>query len=109
MKKKMKRSIRDFGRIETETNFETGVDRAVIFPIEEVPVVKEAVVHPEHYNSGNIEVWDYIIDQGLSYCLGDAVKYISRAGKKDPTTAVQDLKKAINFINREIQRIETGA
>lgn len=66
----------------------------------------DMVNHPAHYTSGNIEVWDFIIDQDLNYCLGNAVKYISRAGKKDD--AIQDLNKAINFLKREIKRLETG-
>lgn len=66
----------------------------------------EAVEHPAHYNSGKIEVWDFIIDQGLSYCLGDATKYICRAGKKDSTKRVQDLEKAKQYIDREIKRIQ---
>ena len=66
----------------------------------------DMVNHPAHYTSGNIEVWDFIIDQDLNYCLGSAVKYISRAGKKDD--AIQDLNKAINFLKREIKRLETG-
>lgn len=66
----------------------------------------DMVDHPKHYTSGNIEVWDFIIDQDLNYCRGSAVKYISRAGKKDD--AIQDLNKAINFLKREIKRLETG-
>lgn len=66
----------------------------------------DMVNHPRHYTSGNIEVWDFIIDQDLNYCRGSAVKYISRAGKKDD--AIQDLNKAIRFLEREIKRLETG-
>lgn len=66
----------------------------------------DMVNHPAHYTSGNIEVWDFIIDQDLNYCLGNAVKYISRADKKDD--AIQDINKAINFLKREIKRLETG-
>ena len=75
---------------------------------QQVDMAKESdmVNHPKHYTSGNIEVWDFIIDQDLNYCRGSAVKYISRAGKKDD--AIQDLNKAINFLKREIKRLETG-
>ena len=66
----------------------------------------DMVNHPPQYTSGNIEVWDFIIDQDLNYCRGSAVKYISRAGKKDD--AIQDLNKAISFLKREIKRLETG-
>ena len=43
----------------------------------------DPVNHPAHYTTGKIEVIDYIEDQKLPYHLGNAVKYISRAGKKD--------------------------
>ena len=61
------------------------------------------VKHPSHYTSGKIEVWDFIIDQGLNYCLGTVVKYIARAGKKDPDKYVEDLEKAKSYIDREIR------
>lgn len=66
----------------------------------------EAVESPAHYNQGNIETWDYIIDQQLNFCLGSAIKYISRAGKKHPNKIVEDLRKAIAFIEREIKEHE---
>ncbi len=65
------------------------------------------VNHPSHYNSGKFEVIDFIDDQGLNFELGNAVKYISRAGKKDDY--VQDLQKAIWYINRHIDLIDSGA
>lgn len=65
----------------------------------------DAVNHPSHYTDGKIEVIDYIEDKKLNYHLGNAVKYISRAGKKDPTKKVEDLRKAAWYINREIERL----
>ena len=49
------------------------------------------------------EVVEFIEDQGLDFHLGNAVKYISRAGKKDPSKTVQDLKKAVWYIKRQIE------
>lgn len=66
------------------------------------------VNHPAHYNSGKIEVWDFIYDQRLGYALGNATKYISRAGKKAGNSKVKDLRKAIAFLEREIRFEETG-
>ena len=63
----------------------------------------DPVNHPNHYTSGSIEVIDYIEDQKFPYHLGNAVKYISRAGKKDPEKTVEDLKKAVWYINRYIE------
>lgn len=56
---------------------------------------------PSYYKRGNIEVWDFIRDQDLSYHLGNAVKYICRAGHKD--NYAQDLKKAIHYLTNELQ------
>ena len=60
--------------------------------------------HPNHYNYGNIEVIDYIEDKDLNFNLGNAVKYISRAGRKCKDTYIEDLQKAVWYLEREIQR-----
>lgn len=64
------------------------------------------VNQPSHYVDGNIEVIDFIEDKKLGFCLGNAIKYISRAGKKDPNKEVEDLKKANWYINRRIKELE---
>lgn len=64
------------------------------------------VNHPNHYTDGSIEVIDYIEDKHLSYHLGNAIKYISRAGKKNVDKYVEDLEKAVWYINREIERFK---
>lgn len=56
-------------------------------------------VGPSYYNRGSIEVWDFIRDQGLNYHLGNAIKYVCRAGHKDD--AIQDLNKAIHYLENE--------
>ena len=58
---------------------------------------------PAYYTRGSIECWDYIRDQGLNYHLGCAVKYICRAGFKDANSKTQDLKKAIHYLENELQ------
>ena len=70
--------------------------------------LNDPVNHPAHYTSGKIEVIDYIEDQKLPYHLGNAVKYISRAGKKDKDKTVEDLKKAVWYIQRYIGLINQG-
>ena len=62
-----------------------------------------AVNHPSHYNKGSIEVWDFISDWGLNFDRGNAIKYLCRAGEKDPTKEIQDLEKAIAYIEHEIK------
>ena len=61
-----------------------------------------SINHPDYYNTGKIEVIDFVEDQKLGFHLGNAVKYICRAGKKDPHKTVEDLKKAVWYINRYI-------
>lgn len=67
---------------------------------------EDIVNHPSHYTDGKIEVIEFIEDKKLGFCLGNAVKYIARAGKKDPTKEVEDLKKAEWYIKRRIKELE---
>lgn len=65
-------------------------------------------INPSHYGagSGGVECIDAIeaAGHGLSFCLGNAMKYIWRAGKKD--SALQDLQKARWYIDRAIRQLE---
>jgi hypothetical protein len=63
----------------------------------------DAVNHPQHYCFGKIEVIDVIEDWRLSYHIGNAIKYLARAGKKSKATEVQDLQKAVWYLNRYIE------
>jgi hypothetical protein len=63
----------------------------------------DTVNHPSHYTYGTIETIDYIEDKGFTYNLGNAIKYISRAGHK--IDAIEDLRKAVWYVQREIQRL----
>lgn len=63
----------------------------------------DPVNHPAHYTDGKIEVIDFIEDKALGFCLGNTVKYIARAGKKDPEKYTEDLRKAAWYLNREIE------
>lgn len=56
--------------------------------------------HPSYYNSSCFEVIDFIELFNLNFCLGNAVKYISRAGKKTHDV-IQDLEKAKWYLERE--------
>lgn len=73
--------------------------------------VDEAINHPTHYQAPNdqngiyeaikvIEAWE------LGFCLGNTIKYIARAGKKDKAKVLEDLKKARWYLDREIQKME---
>ena len=76
--------------------------------IKEVNVDDEndPVNHPSHYTDTKIEVMDYIEDKGFNFALGNAVKYISRAGRKDKNKTIEDLEKAEWYLNREIERLK---
>jgi hypothetical protein len=83
-------------------------DREGVFAIDEDKPKKELVNHPKHYGGKDnpyeaikvIEAWD------LGFCLGNTVKYISRAGKKDET--IQELEKALWYLKREIKNLKDG-
>lgn len=60
---------------------------------------------PTHYQ-GTIQPIDLINAQDLNFNLGNVVKYVCRAGKKDGENVLSDLKKAKNYINYEIERIK---
>ena len=55
---------------------------------------------PSYYKRGSFDVWDFIRDQGLNFHLGNAIKYICRAGYKD--SKIQDLEKAIHYLQNEL-------
>ncbi len=71
--------------------------------------MSEQVNHPKHYGGADnhyeaikvIEAWD------LGFCLGNTVKYISRAGKKETDKTVQDLEKAKWYLEREIEKLKS--
>lgn len=65
-----------------------------------------SVNHPKHYNFGSIEVIDAIESWGLGFSLGNAIKYVARAGKKSKEREVEDLQKAIWYINRHISTLK---
>ena len=67
--------------------------------------MNDVVNHPSHYTDGKIEVIDFIEQKNLNFHRGNAVKYIARAGKKDPAKEVEDLRKAVWYLNREITRL----
>lgn len=71
--------------------------------------MSDMVNHPSHYTDGNIEVIDFIEDKRLNYHRGNALKYLCRAGKKDPDKEIEDLQKAEWYLHREIQRLEAQA
>lgn len=65
----------------------------------------DSVSHPSHYANGwsnGAEVID--LTEHLSFCAGNVVKYVCRAGRKDPDKHLEDLEKARWYLDREIAR-----
>ena len=56
---------------------------------------------PTYYQRGTVDVWHFIRDQGLNFHLGNAIKYICRAGYKD--SKIDDLAKAIHYLSNELE------
>ena len=73
---------------------------------EEMYEENDVVNHPAHYCDGGIETLDFIIAKKLDFFLGNVCKYISRAGKKDATKELEDLKKARFYLDRKIRILE---
>ena len=57
-------------------------------------------IGPDYYKRGGTDVWNFIREQGLSFHLGNAIKYICRAGYKD--SKIEDLEKAIHYLQNEL-------
>ena len=58
-------------------------------------------IGPRYYKRGSWDVWDFIRDQGLNFHLGNAIKYVCRAGYKTESK-IQDLEKAIHYLQNEL-------
>jgi len=82
-----------------------GGDRPNAHPILDAGLT-DPVNRPAHYTDGGIETIDYIEAKGLGYHLGNAVKYISRAGKKGTNQGLEDLRKAQWYLARAIEKNE---
>lgn len=70
--------------------------------------VSDSVRHPSYYGGADnpYEVVKVIRAWGLGFPLGNSVKYVSRAGKKDPSKHIEDLEKAIFYIQLEIKYLK---
>jgi hypothetical protein len=68
--------------------------------------MKETINHPEYYREGTYEAINVIEAWNLTFSLGNVVKYVSRAGKKDPEREIEDLEKAKWYLERHIQNLK---
>lgn len=68
----------------------------------------EQINHPDHYGGKEnpYEAIKVIENWSLSFCLGNTIKYISRAGKKEISKTIEDLEKAKWYLEREINNLK---
>jgi Protein of unknwon function (DUF3310) len=69
-------------------------------------VETDQINHPQHYTNHPSGIECIQISEHMTFCAGNAIKYIWRAGLKG--SKVEDLKKARWYINREIKRLENS-
>lgn len=74
-------------------------------PVTTVVPEPDVINSPSHYARGRFEVWDIIEHFRLNYNIGNVAKYILRAGVKTKSP-VQDYKKAIVYLQREVDILE---
>jgi hypothetical protein len=67
---------------------------------------EDLINNPKHYTTGGIETIDFIEAKNLNFRLANAVKYLTRAEHKG--SKLSDLKKAIWYIQREIDKSESA-
>ena len=67
---------------------------------------KTIIDHPDYYHPDSIEAINVITAWELGFCLGNVIKYISRAGKKHPSKKLEDLEKAQWYLQREIETLK---
>ena len=60
-------------------------------------------INPDHYKINGVEVID--LTENLTLCRGNAIKYLARAGVKDHSKELEDLRKAEWYVQREISRL----
>ena len=60
---------------------------------------------PSYYQRGSCDVWDFIRENGLNFHLGNAIKYIARAGHKTKNK-IEDIEKAIHYLENELEHEE---
>ena len=79
-----------------------------LFPKKEIATDEKVdiVSHPAHYTMETIEPKDFIRDQELNFNRGNVIKYTVRAGRKNKNKEVEDLKKAKQYLEFEIEYLE---
>lgn len=65
-----------------------------------------AVTHPKHYNDHPSGIECIEVTRHMNFNIGNAIKYLWRHGKKNPEATIEDLQKAIFYIQDEIEKLQ---
>lgn len=68
--------------------------------------MSDKISAPEHYTFSKYEPKDVIYEWQLDFYLGNVVKYIARAGRKAGSTKIEDLQKARQYIDFELEKLQ---
>lgn len=71
--------------------------------------IVDNINHPKHYEDAGYLVQPIDVCQELPFCLGNAVKYLCRAGNKEGCPELEDLKKAQWYLNRQLALLDNGS
>jgi len=74
--------------------------------LEQAEQQPDVIKNPRHYEQYEFEPVSFIMKNELSFWMGNVIKYVMRAGTKDDTDEVQDLKKAVRYIEMRINQLE---
>ena len=67
---------------------------------------EENVIKPSHYKAGEFDVIAFCQLHNINFDLGNVIKYVTRAGKKENNSELQDLNKAMEYLKRRIEFIK---
>ena len=85
------------------TEFRTGITMPVCTKTESFP--EDVVNQPKHYVFSGVEVIEALEAWNLDFRLANVVKYVARAGRKDPEKKREDLEKALWYLKRYIEKL----
>lgn len=65
-----------------------------------------SAIKPDHYQAGQGDVIAFCQHHSINFARGNVIKYVTRAGKKDPAKELEDLEKAMEYLQREIENVK---
>lgn len=90
----------------TKPKWRKGDGVQVVAPEPQMIEIQDVVNHPSHYCSHPASIECIEVIEWFPLNIGNAVKYLWRCGLKEGNDPLTDLRKAVWFINREIERRE---